>query len=72
MINEYWIDKRGGSHYHKCDCMMIKDPRFRYEKVERNHKRTKNNLFGLNRIREDGKYYIPCPVCWFRKRKLND
>ena len=24
----YWIDKQGGSHYHKEDCPMIKDGKY--------------------------------------------
>jgi hypothetical protein len=28
-----WIDKQGGTHYHKADCKMIGKP-FRYEEIE--------------------------------------
>ena len=67
--NLYWIDKQGGSHYHKEDCVMVKDPRFHYEPVTRTKPRKRDKQgYTLTRIREDGKYYSPC-ACMFERRE---
>ena len=69
MTNTYWIDKKGGSHYHKGGCPMIQDPRFRYKPITRTLPRIHTlDGYGLTRIREGGKYYNPCPACYGQKR----
>ena len=65
----YWIDKQGGSHYHKEDCPMVKDPKFHYEPITRSLPRFLSlDGWGLARIREGGKYYIACS-CFLAKVK---
>jgi len=65
-VETYWIDKQGGSHYHKEDCPMIKDPRYHYEPIIR-RKRRPDKYWGLERIRVDGKYYMP-DACVMERR----
>ena len=67
MTYTYWIDKQGGSHYHKEGCKMI-EPRFHYEPITRTKPRKNDREWGLTRIREDGKYYMPC-ACMFESRR---
>ena len=67
-METYWIDKQGGSHYHKEDCMMIKDPQFHYEPITRRKRRLFKN-YDWERIRVDGKYYEPCACVFPRRRK---
>ncbi|KKN59254.1 hypothetical protein LCGC14_0543530 [marine sediment metagenome] len=65
----YWIDKQGGSHYHKEDCVMVKEPRYHYEPITRTMPRIRNlDGYGMTRIREGGKYYNPC-ACMFERRQ---
>ncbi len=52
-----WIDKQVGSHYHKEDCSMAKDPHYHYGPVER---RIRKYGPTLSKIRCDGKFYYPC------------
>jgi hypothetical protein len=65
-METYWIDKQGGNHCHKEDCVMVKDPHYHYEPIIR-RKRRPDKYWGLERIREGGKYYIACP-CMYPKR----
>ena len=64
----YWIDKQGGSHYHRKDCWMVIQPQYHYEPITRAEPRKRDGYYGLTRIREDGKYYNPC-ACMFKKRR---
>ena len=66
-METYWIDKQGGSHYHKEDCVMIKDPNYHYEPITRS-KRRPDRYWGLQRILEDGKYYVP-DACVLPRRR---
>ncbi len=55
----YWIDKKGGRHYHKQDCpMVIGPPKYPYEPVR--HKKPSNPMAT---IKVDNRYYAPCPGC---------
>ena len=68
----YWIDRKGGSHYHKEDCPMTNpitiEPRYHYEPITRTKPRKKDIDWGLTRIRDGGKYYVAC-ACLFQKRR---
>jgi len=72
-----WIDKQGGTHYHKADCKMIEPmPRttgsltpinFHYEEIE--HRLRGNSLMGYRDIIVDGLRYSSCPMCFgYRER----
>jgi hypothetical protein len=61
-----WIDKQGGTHYHKEDCKMIGAP-YHYEPIERRLRG--NSLMGYRDIIVDGKRYSHCPMCFGDKRK---
>ena len=61
-METYWIDKQGGQHYHKETCPMVQDTRFSYESIRR-RKRLEDEVWRFKRIREQGKYYRPCPGC---------
>ena len=64
-----WIDRQGGSHYHKEDCPMVKDPKFHYEPITRTKPRKpEKHGWELTRIREGGKYYMACS-CLLPKRR---
>jgi len=71
-----WIDKQGGFHYHNCkDCEAIKytvEYQSGYEEIERKVRRT-GMPYGkqYGRIKVDGKYYIPCPICIGSRRIYN-
>ena len=68
-----WIDKQGGTHYHKEDCEMLKPfpptdnkllarMQFHYEGIERQLRKDK---FGWwQDIIVDGKRYGMCPICF--------
>ena len=80
-----WIDKQGGTHYHKEDCPMIKGEtvslrgeaitklppiKFHYEEI--NHIiRHRRGFFHkeLAAILIENKIYYPCPMCFGDKRK---
>lgn len=65
----YWIDRQWGSHYHKEDCPMIKDPHYHYEPITRTKPRKiDKNGWGLTRIKEGGEYYVACS-CLMPKRR---
>lgn len=65
----YWIDRQGGSHYHKEDCPMVKDPHYHYEPITRSLPRIHTlDGWGLTRIKEGGKYYMAC-ACLLPKRR---
>jgi hypothetical protein len=66
-METFWIDKQGGSHYHREDCPMVKDPQFHYEPITR-RKRRPDKEWGLERIREGGKYWIACACVLPRRR----
>ena len=70
MTNTYWIDKKGGSHYHKETCSHIKDnPQYHYEPITRSLPRIHSlDGWGLTRVREGGKYYMACPACFYKRR----
>lgn len=69
MTYTYWIDKQGGSHYHKEDCPMIKDPKYHYKPITRTKpRRPDKHGWGLTRIKEGGQYYMMCPACFGRRR----
>lgn len=58
-----WVDKQGGTHYHKEDCGMTKDPKFHYEPVE-----VSEELVKLRRgILIHGQRYTPC-ACLIPRR----
>jgi hypothetical protein len=63
-----WIDKQGGTHYHKENCKMIGKP-FRYEEIE-HRVRTFAPLFPheYREIIVDNRRYHPCPMCFGEKR----
>lgn len=67
-METYWIDKQGGSHYHKETCEMVKDPHYHYEPIIRRWRQIDKH-WGLERIREGGKYYMPC-ACVLPRRLL--
>jgi hypothetical protein len=73
MIYTYWLDKNGGFHYHKSiDCPAVSktpDYKIRYTPVTRTEVHVYNNRFNYVRIREDGKFYFPCPLCYGDKRR---
>jgi hypothetical protein len=59
-----WIDKQGGTHYHKADCKMIEKP-YHYEEIEHKVRRLGmpyHKEYG--RIMVDKKLYYPCPMCF--------
>ena len=65
-----WIDKQGGTHYHKEGCpvtipmqngVLLAIP-MHYEPIERRLRG--NNLMGYRDIIVDGKRYSPCPICF--------
>ena len=69
-----WIDKNGGTHYHKEGCKMIQPPNlktlltqitFHYEPIEHKVRRLGmpyHKEYG--RIMVDKKLYYPCPICF--------
>ena len=60
-----WIDKQGGTHYHKEGCKMTQDPKFHYEAIEHKVRRLGmpyHKEYG--RIMVDKKLYYPCPICF--------
>ncbi len=60
----YYIDRKGGRHFHMKGCVMTVDSQFHYEAVER------QVVHGYNdRIRDGGKYYRACPGC-IRGRRI--
>jgi hypothetical protein len=63
---ELWIDKQGGSHYHKSDCEMVKDPHFHYEPIKRLAKFNRGIVYPRF-IVVDKKMYYPC-ACVSEKR----
>jgi len=69
MIYTYWIDKQGGSHYHKEDCNMVKEPQYHYAPITRTKPRKKDRTWGLTPIKESGRYYYPC-ACMFKRRGI--
>lgn len=71
MTHTYWIDKQGGSHYHKEDCEHIRNnPQYHYEPITRTKTRKPDKHgWGLTRIREDGNYYMACPACFGKMRR---
>ena len=71
-----WIDKQGGTHYHKEGCKIIQPPNlktlltqitFHYGPIERRLRG--NSLMGYRDIIVDGKRYSHCPMCFGDKRK---
>jgi len=62
-----WIDKQGGTHYHKADCEMIGKPHH-YEEIEHQLRKIPapyRKMFGIYaNIVVDHKIYEPCPVCF--------
>jgi hypothetical protein len=67
-METYWIDKQGGSHYHKENCEMVKDPHYHYEPIIRRRRKI-DKRWRLERIRASGKYYMPC-ACILSRRLL--
>ena len=67
-----WIDKQGGTHYHKEGCKMIGAP-YHYEPFEHTIRKIPvrfRKMFGEYRnITIDHKRYMPCPLCFGDKRK---
>ena len=59
-----WIDKQGGTHYHKEFCRMI-TPQYHYEPVEVSD----TIIQHLSDVRIDKQLYYPCPLCYRDKRK---
>lgn len=67
----YWIDRKGGSHYHKEGCPMVKDPHYHYEPIFRTKPRKPDNSgWGLTRIREDRKYRYALWRVWQPNKPL--
>jgi hypothetical protein len=73
-----WIDKQGGTHYHKKNCKMIRpivngklpQIKFHYKPIEHKVRRLGmpyHKEYG--RIMVDKKLYYPCPMCFGDKRK---
>ena len=63
-----WIDKQGGTHYHKEDCPIILTelpPHLHYQAITIGNKVVER---GLN-IYPWGKTISPCPMCFGDKRK---
>lgn len=59
----YWIDRKGGSHFHVKRCTMLDGSDRRYEPVVR----TKQRKSPYSVIEDGGKVYIPC-ACILGKR----
>ena len=64
-----WIDKQGGTHFHKENCQIVKSPMFHYEPVEKRLRLyTEFGHRMYHNIRVDGKLYSPC-VCMIKELK---
>ena len=71
-----WIDKQGGTHYHKADCKMIlpiKNGRlpqiaFHYEEIEHRIRHFRCSKEYADII-VDGNRYWACPICFGHKRE---
>ena len=66
-----WIDRQGGRHYHKENCVMVKEPRFSYQPIEKKLRidaRRNGQLFYRD-IKVDGKVYRMCPGCFRSYRR---
>ena len=67
-----WIDKQGGTHYHKEFCPLIvkESPlvsrlpivNFHYEIIQ--HRLRGNSLMGYHDIIVEENRYSPCPICF--------
>ena len=64
-----WIDKQGGTHYHKENCKMTQDPQFHYEPIKHKVRRLGMPVGKeYGRIMIDKKLYYPCPLCFGHQR----
>jgi hypothetical protein len=72
-----WIDKQGGTHYHKEFCPIVVNDsplvdrlppvQFHYENIVR---QLRGNIFdGWRDIIVDGNRYSSCPICFRHSRK---
>ena len=62
MMVRYYIDRQGGMHYHRRDCVTLKT-QSRHESILRSARKT-NSKGNLDKIVEGGRSYIPCPACF--------
>jgi hypothetical protein len=60
---EYWVDPKGGSHFHLEKCKMIGPP-YHYEAISRTEIKDSRGL-SLKRFRHKNQFFIPC-VCIYK------
>ena len=69
-----WIDKQGGTHYHKEGCPMIKPlPNSKLPPITYHYELIVRQIrlcnYGWRDIIVDGSRYSYCPLCFGDKRK---